>query len=52
MIGIYDYETGNADFSDYLIAQINKKSGCPFTFSFDKKACQNENYKLLTHRID
>ena len=42
-----DYETGNADFSDYFIARINKKMGCPFTFSFDKKACQHENFKLL-----
>jgi predicted nucleic-acid-binding protein len=45
-----DYETGNADFSDYFIARINKKMGCPFTFSFDKKACQNENFKLLAPR--
>ena len=47
----YDYEAGNADFSDYFIAQINKQMGCPFTFSFDKKACQNENFKLLTAKI-
>ena len=45
-----DYETGNADFSDYFIARINKKMGCPFTFSFDKKACQHENFKLLAPR--
>lgn len=43
-----DYETGNADFSDYFIARINKKAGCPFTFTFDKKACQNGNFKLLS----
>ena len=47
-----DYEQGNADFSDYFIARINKKFGCPFTFSFDKKACQNENFKLLASKID
>ncbi|MGZ8161137.1 MAG: PIN domain-containing protein [Methylobacter sp.] len=44
----FDYETGNADFSDYFIARINKKAGCPFTFTFDKKACQNGNFKLLS----
>lgn len=44
-----DYEIGNADFSDYFIAQINKKAGCPVTFSFDKKACQHENFNLLSH---
>lgn len=43
-----DYQNGNADFSDYFIAQINKKFGCYFTFSFDKKACQHENFKLLS----
>lgn len=48
----YDYEKGNADFSDYFIAQINKKFGCLFTYSFDKKACENENFKLLSHRLD
>lgn len=45
----HDYEKGNADFSDYFIAQINKKMGCPVTFSFDKKACQHENFKFLTN---
>ncbi|MBT9100476.1 PIN domain-containing protein [Methylovulum psychrotolerans] len=47
----YDYETGNADFSDYFIAQLNKKYGCPITFSFDKKACQHSNFKLLNSKI-
>jgi predicted nucleic-acid-binding protein len=50
-LAYYDYEQGNADFSDYFIARINKKFGCPFTFSFDKKACQNENFKLLIPKI-
>ena len=43
-----DYQQGNADFSDYFIARINKKFGCPHTFLFDKKACQHENFKSLT----
>lgn len=47
-----DYQKGNADFSDYFIAQINKKCGCHFTFSFDKKACQHENFKLLSFKVN
>lgn len=49
LVAYDDYATGSADFSDYFIAQMNKKMGCPFTFSFDKKACQNVNFKLLVH---
>jgi len=44
----HDYSVGNADFSDYFIAQINKNLGCSYTLSFDKKACQHDNFKLLT----
>lgn len=47
----HDYENGNADFSDYFIARINQKFGCPCTFSFDKKASQSDNFKLLTAPI-
>lgn len=43
-----DYEVGNADFSDYFVGQLNKKQGCAFTYSFDKKACQHEHFKMLT----
>jgi len=41
------YEKENADFSDCLIGKINKKSSCEFTFTFDKSATKNENFKLL-----
>ncbi len=41
------YADGNADFSDYFIAQLNKNNGCPFTYSFDKKACQHQYFRLL-----
>ena len=43
-----DYEIGNADFSDYFIAQLNKESGCEVTVSFDKKACNHQNFKILS----
>ena len=42
-----DYEQGKADFSAYLIARINQKSGCEMTVSFDKKACDSQGFKLL-----
>lgn len=45
-----DYESGNADFSDYFIARINQKFDCKYTFSFDKKACQSQFFKLLTSK--
>ena len=47
LLAYEDYEKGKADFSDYLIARINQKSGCYMTVSFDKKACDSQNFKLL-----
>lgn len=44
----HDYENGNADFSDCFIVLLNKQRGCPFTYSFDKKACQHGLFKLLS----
>ncbi|MFA6713755.1 MAG: type II toxin-antitoxin system VapC family toxin [Victivallaceae bacterium] len=32
------YDSGNADFSDYLIAEINKENGAKTTYTFDRKA--------------
>lgn len=43
-----DYETGNADFSDYFIVQLNKQHGCRITLSFDKKACKHPDFKCLS----
>lgn len=36
-----DFEDGDADFSDYLIANINVNYGCNETVTFDKKALQH-----------
>lgn len=47
-----DYSVGTADFSDYFIAQLNINAGCSCTFSFDKKACQHKNFKLLVHGVN
>lgn len=35
---IAEYKIGNADFSDYLIANVNVKNGCTETVTFDKNA--------------
>ncbi len=37
-----DYEQGNADFSDDLLARKNKVKGCLYTATFDKSAGQHE----------
>jgi predicted nucleic-acid-binding protein len=42
-----EYENGNADFSDYLIALSNNNAGCDFTITFDKKASGNKLFKIL-----
>lgn len=48
LLNAIDYfEKGIADFSDCLIGIINKKSGCEFSFTFDKDAGKNDNFKLL-----
>ena len=41
-----DYESGTADFSDYLIAHINKECGASFTLTFDRAAAKSRLIKL------
>ena len=41
------YRTGNADFSDYLIAAANRDLGCKRTVTFDKTAGKAEEFELL-----
>lgn len=40
-------KSGNADFSDYLIARLNQLAGCQETASFDTKLGRLEGIKLL-----
>jgi len=40
------FETGNADFSDYYLSEINKSNGVSLTFTFDKKAAKSKNFCL------
>lgn len=44
---IQQMKAGNADFSDYLIARINQRSGCHETASFDSKLGQLEGINFL-----
>ncbi len=41
-----DFETGDADFSDYLIAYINQACGSPVTLTFDKIASTQRLFRL------
>ena len=42
-----DFESGRADYSDYLIACKNKQVGCKVTFTVDKKAAKHQSFELL-----
>jgi predicted nucleic-acid-binding protein len=42
------YTNGNADFSDYLIAEINKENGANTTYTFDRKAAGNSLFTLVS----
>lgn len=41
------YQNGRADFSDYIICQVNKSAGCVKTVTFDREAAKSENFQLL-----
>lgn len=44
---IEQFREGNADFSDYLIGQINQRSGCTETATFDQKLKNASGFRLL-----
>ena len=39
-----EFETGNADFADCLIAFRNHSSGCTTTYTFDRKAARGRHF--------
>lgn len=41
------WEQGAAEFSDYLIAEINREIGCESTFTFDRLVAKSDAFKLL-----
>jgi predicted nucleic-acid-binding protein len=42
------YANNNADFSDYLIAEINKANKATITYTFDKKAGSHNLFSMIT----
>ncbi len=41
------YETSNIGFADCLIARINRKAGCTYTLTFDKKAGRQTGFRNI-----
>jgi predicted nucleic-acid-binding protein len=41
------FQQGKADFSDYLIGEINQQAGCSETATFDAKLREAEGFRLL-----
>ena len=45
-VALNAYETGNADFADYLIGCIHKAKGCLTTLTFDRRASRSPWHSL------
>ncbi len=41
------FATGDADFSDYYIAAMNRLAGCKYTATFDRQAGKHADFVLL-----
>lgn len=46
-LALESYESSNVDFSDALIAQLNKSHKCSMTYTFDKQALKLEGFSDL-----
>ena len=46
-LALRDFESGNADFADCLIAHRNHARGCETTFTFDRKAARGRHFELV-----
>jgi predicted nucleic-acid-binding protein len=44
---VEQYETGPADFADYLMGELNLAFGCDATLTFDKNAVKNPAFRHL-----
>ncbi len=44
---LWAYESGSADFADYLIARRSCHAGCSTTYTFDRKAARSALHTLL-----
>ncbi|WP_419938812.1 PIN domain-containing protein [Candidatus Palauibacter sp.] len=45
-LALRDYESGGADFADYLIGRSNRASGCASTYTFDRRAARSSLFEL------
>ncbi len=43
-----EFETGGADFADYLISHRNHAHGCTRTYTFDRRAARGSHFVLVT----
>ena len=43
-----EFESGGADFADYLIAHRNHAHGCTRTCTFDVRAARGKHFALVT----
>ncbi len=41
------YETSNIGFADCLISRINRKAGCDYTLTFDRKASRQTGFRNI-----
>ena len=44
---VADYRSGKADFSDYLIGRLSRRSGCEETLTFDKDLKASPPFRVL-----
>jgi len=44
----YDYDGGNTDYADCIVARTNREHGAEPTFTFDRKAAGGEGFRILT----
>jgi predicted nucleic-acid-binding protein len=46
-LALQDYQTGKADFSDYLIGRLGTQAGCAETVTFDTSLNNSPHFRLL-----
>ena len=46
---LQQFETGQADFADYLIGLSGQMAGCTTTFTFDRRAARSAQHTLLDY---
>lgn len=47
ILALLDYRQGSADFSDYLLGRMHQQLGAQYTVTFDKRAAEVTQFKLL-----